>query len=96
MNVTGTINGSGGLVYNTSGSTIAVSPLAAMVYSGRTTINGPGTLQATGNASLGSTTSPVGISLNNATLEATGSFATNNVLTLGIPPRRSSWTPARP
>ncbi len=83
MNVTGTINGSGGLVYNTSGSTIAVSPLAAMVYSGRTTINGPGTLQATGNASLGSTTSPGGISLNNATLEATGSFATNNVLTLG-------------
>ena len=84
LTLTGTINGTGGLIYNTGGGTIQANSTATLLYSGATTINGPGTFQASADANFGNTTASVGgINLNNAALEITSGFSTNRVLTLG-------------
>lgn len=82
---TGTLAGGIGLLYNLAGSTVA-APSATMTYTGGTTLGGGGTFQTFADGNFGSTTSPAGIWLNDATLEVTGSgFSTNRAITLGAP-----------
>ena len=86
MNMSGTLNGTGALVYNLGGSTTAVNSAATLLYSGSTTINGPGTLRVSADANFSNTALAAGIQLNNANLEITaggGGFATGRGLDAG-------------
>ena len=94
--VYGGLAGGVGLHYNLAGSTVA-APSATMTYTGGTTLGGGGTFQTFADGNFGSTTSPAGIWLNDATLEVpAAASAPPAPMTLGdAEPRRSGLTAAR-
>ena len=85
ITTSGTLNGTGALVYSLNGATTTLNPAGTLLYSGSTTINGPGTFQAFADANFSSALPAAGVKLNNVNLEITaagGGFATNRALTL--------------